>query len=191
MTHFDVRMKHTESTLTALAHMQYDLFCQKNHMIRSCIAAVVFILGVTNMSQWWGFLLIAYGSYLMSSKYAAANRTASRIAQQLQNSDGEYPSSRYLFEDSSIRIITLPNEQELDPLPYSAIAGLGKDMTAYYIFQNQYGGYMIPKAELGDRSDEFELFIEKKSGKLFLTKHTRFASLRQWMNRRYNEPPHL
>lgn len=191
MARYDVRMKHTETTLTALAHMQYDLFCQKDKILRSCFAAGAFILGVMNMSQWWGFLLIAYGSYLMSSKYAAANRTASKLAQQLKNSGADYPSSRYLFEDSSLRILTLPEGNELDPLPYSAVAGLGEDPTAFFIFQNQYGGYMIPKAELGDKEDDFKHFLEVKTGKLFVSKRTRFAGLRQWMNRRSNEPPHL
>ena len=78
-----------------------------------------------------------------------------------------------------MRIITLPNNSELDPLPYSEVVGLGADLYNYYIFRTEFGGYMIPKSELGDKSDEFRRFIEKKTGKLFVSKRSRFVRLRE------------
>lgn len=59
-------------------------------------------------------------------------------------------------------IITLPNNSELDPLPYSEIVGLGADLYNYYIFRTEFGGYMIPKSELGDKSEEFRRFHREK-----------------------------
>jgi hypothetical protein len=191
MALYEAKIKHTEETLTALAHMQYDLFCSGNRIARSAIAAGLFVFGALNYTQWWGLLLIAYGSYLISSKYAASNRTAKQLAKHINESGGEYPSSKYIFEENRMRVITLPNNAELDPLPYSDVAGLGADLNNFYIFRTEYGGYMIPKSELGDKSDEFKKFIERKTGKLFVTKRSRFVKLREWLYRKNNEPPHL
>lgn len=191
MALYEVKMKHTEASLTALAHMQYDLFCTSNRIAKTAVAAGLFVFGALNYTEWWGLLLIAYGSYLMSSKYSAANRTARQISKQIRDVGGDYPSSKYIFEEQRMRIITLPNNSELDPLPYSQVAGLGADLYNYYIFQTEYGGYMIPKSELGDKSIEFKNFIEKKTGKMFISKRSRFVGLREWMRKRSDEPYHL
>ena len=191
MALYEAKIKHTEETLTALAHMQYDLFCSGNRIARSAVAAGLFVFGALNYTQWWGLLLIAYGSYLISSKYAASNRTAKQLAKHINESGGEYPMSKYIFEENRMRVITLPNNAELDPLQYSDVAGLGADLNNFYIFRTEYGGYMIPKSELGDKSEEFKKFIERKTGKLFVTKRSRFIKLREWLYRKNNEPPHL
>ena len=62
MVFYEAHIKHTEETLTALAHMQYDLFCTGNRIGRTAIAAGLFVFGALNYTQWWGLLLIAYGS---------------------------------------------------------------------------------------------------------------------------------
>ena len=191
MKKFECTIKHNEESLTALSHMQYDLFCSSNRNMKTAIALCLFIAGALNVSKWWGLLLIAYGSYLFSSKYAAANRTARQIFQQLNDAGGEFPSSKYIFEENKMRIITLPNNAELDPLPYSKVEGLGEDFDNFYIFQSRYGGYMIPKSQLGEDKDEFKSFIEYKTGKIFRTRRSRLVSLRQWMRKRENEPYHL
>lgn len=191
MTYYEINMKHTESSITALAHMQYDLFCKSNRIAKSCICLVCFAVGAMNVSEWWGLLLICYGGYLMSSRYAAANRTASKLAKSISESGGEHPSSRYLFGENKMRVFTLPNESELDPLPYSAVEGLGEDLNAFYIFQSRYGGYMIPKSELGEKEREFRAFIEKKTGKMFISRRTRLPGVRMWLKNRGSEPEHL
>lgn len=191
MKKFEARIKHTESSLTALAHMQYDLFCTQDRKMKTILSMVLFIAGALNFETWWGLLLIAYGSYIFSSKYSAANRTARELSKQLKASGSEYPSSKYIFEENCMRIITLPNNSELDPLPYSAVEGLGEDLYNLYVFRNQFGGYMIPKSEIGDDNIvEFKKFVEKKTGKIFLSKSSRFVALRKWMRKR-DEPYHL
>lgn len=191
MKKFEATIKHTEESLTALSHMQYDLFCVKDKNAKTILAMVFFIAGALNVEAWWGLLLIAYGSYLFSSKYSAANRTAREISQQLKASGSDYPSSKYIFEENAMRIITLPNNSELDPLPYSQVAGLGEDIGNLYIFRTEYGGYMIPKSEIGDENIvEFKKFIEKKTGKIFVSRGSRFVELRKWLRRR-DEPYHL
>ena len=47
---------------------------------------------------------------------------------------------------------------------------LGEDGEYFYIFRNQYGGYMIPKAELGEKEKEFRLFMEKQTKQTFEAK---------------------
>ncbi len=191
MKKFECTVKHNEESLTALSHMQYDLFCTADRNVKTVIAVVLFAVGAVNVSQWWGLLLIAYGSYLFSSKYSAANRTARQIFKQLNDSGGEFPSSKYIFEENKMRIITMPNNSELDPLPYSQVEGLGEDTGNFYIFKNRYGGYMIPKSQLGDEKNEFKSFIESKTGKIFRSRRTRLFGLRQWLRKKENEPYHL
>ena len=41
MVFYEAHIKHTEETLTALAHMQYDLFCTGNRIGRTAIAGSV------------------------------------------------------------------------------------------------------------------------------------------------------
>ena len=103
-----------------------------------------------------------------------------------------FPHSRYLFGKEAIRIISLPGDEELDPLPYSQVCGLGEDNRNFYIFRDRYGGYVLPKEKLADREDAFRSFVEGKTGKFF--RRRRQAPIRrlmQWMKKRENEAYHL
>ena len=59
MAAFDITMKHTEESLEALAHMQYDLFCGSNRVARTILSAGMVLLGVIMHEQWWSILAIA------------------------------------------------------------------------------------------------------------------------------------
>ena len=132
MIHYQATMLHNEKTFQALAHMQYDLFCKKNLVVRTVISIAAMGAGILNFSQWWGALLIVYGAYLTSSKYAQANHTANKIVKGIKAAGLDFPASRYLFRD-------------------------------------QFGGYMIPKDEMGKEVDDFRFFVEQKCKKTFQT----------------------
>ena len=83
MAAFDITMKHTEESLESLAHMQYDLFCGSNRLVRTLLSAGIVLLGVLMHERWWSILAIAYGCYLTTSTYASANHTAHKIAGRL------------------------------------------------------------------------------------------------------------
>ena len=102
-----------------------------------------------------------------------------------------FPSSLYLFGKDAMQIITLPDGEQLDPLPYSQVLQLGEDFKAYYLFRDQYGGYRIPKEELGEREEEFRKFVQGKTGKKFIRRLTPLRRLRMWLDHRANEPEHL
>ena len=168
MIHYQIIMKHSEKTLERLAHMQYDLFCQRNRLSRSVISVVCMAAGVMNLKAWWGALLIVYASYLWSSTYAAANHTARKLCKGIQASGLGFPQSRYEFQDDALNIITLPENTSLgDPLFYSDVLKLGEDADYYYLFRDRLGGYMVPKAQLTGKEDAFRYFIEEKTGKSF------------------------
>ena len=170
MIHYQATMRHNEKTFQALAHMQYDLFCRKNLVTRSVISVAAMGAGILNFSQWWGALLIVYGAYLTSSKYAQANHTANKIVKSIKAAGLEFPVSRYLFRDNAMEVITMPENTSLgDPLMYDSVAKLGEDADYFYLFRDQYGGYMIPKEEMGKDVDEFRFFVELKTGKTFQT----------------------
>lgn len=165
---YQVEMQHTEKTFEALAHMQYDLFCMGNRIARSFLSLVLVILGVINFSQWWGVLVTAYGCYLVTSTYSAANHTAHKLTKQLRDSGLEFPASRYVFRKKAMEIISLPEETPLGkPLPYADIFRLGEDREFFYIFRDRYGGYMIPKAALEEKEEAFRSFLEEKTGQSF------------------------
>lgn len=165
---YQVEMQHTEKSFEALAHMQYDLFCMGNRVARSLLSLVLVILGVVNFSQWWGILITAYGCYLVTSTYSAANHTAHKLTKQLRDSGLDFPASRYVFKKKAMEVISLPEETPLGkPLAYAEVARLGEDREYFYIFRDRYGGYMIPKAALGEREDAFRDFLEEKTAQSF------------------------
>ena len=170
MIHYQATMRHNEKTFQALAHMQYDLFCRRNLVTRSVVSFAAMAVGIMNFSQWWGVLLIVYGSYLTSAKYAQANHTAGKLVKGIKAAGLDFPVSRYLFRDNAMEIITMPENTSLgDPLMYSDVLKLGEDGDYFYLFRDQYGGYMIPKEELGKDVDDFRFFVEQKAGKTFQT----------------------
>lgn len=61
---------------------------------------------------------------------------------------------------------------------------LGEDGEYFYLFRDQYGGYMIPKTELGDKESDFRAFVEKKTQKTFETKAAPILKLMRKRNRR-------
>ena len=168
MIHYNVTMQHNEKTFERLAHMQYDLFCKGNQMARTIISGVALVAGVLNFQQWWGCLLLVYGSYMASSKYASANHTAHKLIKAIKDTGMEFPQSRYVFRDTAMEVITMPENTSLgDPLMYSEISGLGEDDDYFYIFRDERGGYMMPKKELGKQAESFRSFMEGKTGKYF------------------------
>ena len=191
MPRFDIRMQHNEDSLVALAHMQYDLFCTRNRMARSLLSAVLIVIGIVYGSSVWSLFLVAYGIFLMTMTYASANRTAHKLCGRLKAANLPFPSSRYVFDDAAMRVISLPDGQELDPLPYEAVLRLGEDRDAYYLFRNQYGGYRVPKTALGEHEEEFRSFVQAKTHLVF---HRRLSPLRRlldWLKKRESEPEHL
>ena len=189
---FDIKMQHDEDTLVALSHMQYDLFCTRNRAARSILSILLIVIALLyGGGSWWSLLIIAYACYLTTSTYASSNRTAHKIAEQLKAANMPLPCSRYLFGKDEMRIITLPDGDELDPLPYSQVLQLGEDFKAYYLFRDQYGGYRIPKEELGEREEEFRNFVQGKTGKKFIRRLTPLRRLKMWLDNRASEPEHL
>ena len=195
MAKYEIEMKHTEDSLFALAHMQYDLFCTRNFVARNLLSFSLIALGAWFLSRVWGIFLILYGIYLMTSTYASANHTVRKLIAQIEASGKGYPSSRYRFEDKRIAITFhpgQPDEAELDPVPYGDIVKLGEDRSCYYLFPNAHGGYAIPKYALGKKQEEFAAFIEGKVGQRFYRRRpSPLRRLRDWMERRAREPEHL
>ena len=69
-----------------------------------------------------------------------------------------------------MEIITMPENTSLgDPLMYEAVEKLGEDAEYFYLFRDQFGGYMIPKEEMGKEVDDFRFFVEEKCKKTFQT----------------------
>ena len=182
---YQVEMQHTEKSFEALAHMQYDLFCMGNLVARSLLSLVLVILGVVNLSQWGGILITAYGCYLVTSTYSAANHTAHKLTKQLRDSGLDFPASRYVFKKKAMEVISLPEETPLGkPLAYAEVARLGEDREYFYIFRDRYGGYMIPKAALGEREDAFRDFLEEKTAQSFQGRSAPVVRLLRRLRRR-------
>lgn len=192
MSIFQATIRHDEKTFESLAHMQYDLFCKSNRVGRTILSIAMILLGIANSESWWGILVIGYGCYLTTSTYSASNHTAHKLARQIRAAGMDFPSSRYEFTEDGMNVISLPENQPFgSPLAYSAIYRLGEDLDYFYIFRDQYGGYMVPKSELEGETEEFCAFIEKKTGLRFQKKMPPIVKLMQKIRDRKKEPYHL
>lgn len=191
MTYYEVTMQHSADSLLALSRMQYDLFCTRNRIVRTILSAVLVIIGVLNYSAWWGIMLLAYGCYLTTSTYVSPDRTAHKLTAQIKQSGKPFPCSRYCFENGGLHIFAIPENTELDPLPYSEVERVGENANYFFIFRDQFGGYMVPKEALGDKVDAFRTFIEEKTGKPVALKASPFRRMLARMKRREDEPYHL
>ena len=189
-----ITMRHDEKALMALSHMQYDLFCTRNYIVRSILAMAAILVGGWYFKQIWGILLLAYGTYLLTSTYASANHTARKLIAAIQANGGSFPSSRYFFEDRHIRILYHPgesDEEELDPVGYGAVQKLGEDRAYLYLFTSDRGGYMIPKKALGDDESGFREFIRQRTRMDFQRSRLPMSRFRAWLYEREHRGPRL
>lgn len=189
-----ITMRHDEKTLMALSHMQYDLFCTRNYIVRNILAMAAILVGGWYFKQIWGILLLAYGTYLLTSTYASANHTARKLIAAIQANGGSFPSSRYFFEDRHIRILYHPgesDEEELDPVGYGAVQKLGEDRAYLYLFTSDRGGYMIPKKALGDDESGFREFIRQRTRMDFQRSRLPMSRFRAWLYEREHRGPRL
>ena len=189
-----ITMRHGEKTLMALSHMQYDLFCTRNYIVRNILAMAAILVGGWYFKQIWGILLLAYGTYLLTSTYASANHTARKLIAAIQANGGSFPSSRYFFEDRHIRILYHPgesDEEELDPVGYGAVQKLGEDRAYLYLFTSDRGGYMIPKKALGDDESGFREFIRQRTRMDFQRSRLPMSRFRAWLYEREHRGPRL
>ena len=192
MAIYEATIQHNDKTFEDLAHMQYDLFCQSNRLGRTILSIAAILLGIANSESWWGILVIAYGCYLTTSTYSSSNHTAHKLAKQIRAAGMNFPSSRYVFTEEGMVVYTMPENKPFgDILPYGDFRKLGEDRGYFYIFRDQYGGYMIPKSELDGDQDDFRNFIQRKSGMKFERKMAPIAKLMQKIKDRENEPYHL
>lgn len=191
MAIYEATIQHNDKTFEDLARMQYDLFCKSNRLGRTILSLAAVLLGIAYSESWWGILVIGYGCYLMTSTYSSSNHTAHKLAKQIRAAGMDFPSSRYEFTEEGMQVITQPENKPLgDIMPYGEFRKLGEDRGYFYIFRDQYGGYMIPKKELEDQ-ENFRYFIQRKSGLKFERKMPPIARLMQKMKNRENEPYHL
>ena len=195
MPKYEVTMTHTEDSLIALSHMQYDLFCTRNFIARSLLSIVVIVIGAIYFSHFWGIALVAYGAYLMTSTYSASNHTAKKLTETIKASGKGFPSSRYRFTEKGIEITFHPgkkDEEQLNPVGYGELLKLGEDADCFYLFPTANGGYCIPKEKLGEKQKAFREFVEAKTGKRFYRRRpSPIRQIMDWLRERANEPEHL
>ena len=59
METFEVEMRHDRQSLTALSHMQYDLFCQRNRMARGFLSLLLIVIAIFyGGGSWWSLLIL-------------------------------------------------------------------------------------------------------------------------------------
>ena len=188
---YQVTMTHTEKTFELLSRMQYDLFCKGNRVARTILSFGLVLLGVVYGDQWWGILVIAYGCYLTTSTYSAANHTAHKLSKGITQSGMAFPSSRYDFGEDRMEIVSLQNEKHpKSSLAYKDVRKIGEDGSYFYIFRDNRGGYMIPKAELSDE-DSFRSFLESRTGLVVESRVAPIVRLMRKYRQKKNEPWHL
>ena len=192
---FSFEMHHTPKSFEDLAHMQYDLFCKSNLVVRTVLSFAFLLIGVNNLKVWWGILLAVYGAYLLNPRYASANHTAHKLTAQLEKANVPFPASRFCFYDDRMDILPLPEDAgEVTSLAYPDFFRMAEDFHYIYIFRDKFGGYMIPKDSLKESERPFRRFLQEKTGKTIYKKRAPalrvFQEVKLFTSRR-NEPPHL
>lgn len=165
MIYYEITMQHSRESFELLAQMQYNLFCKTNRIVRSVLTIAAILFGLMHASEWWGILIIAYGCYLGTSTYSSANHTAHKLSEQVEKSGLGYPKSQFRFEADQVIIAPLPDQKDKRTvMSYSDVQGLGEDLNYFYLFRDPFGGYMIPKDALGEKTDRFRDFLEEHTG---------------------------
>lgn len=190
---FSFDITHSEETFTALAHMQYDLFCVSNQVARTAISIACILFGLYKSDSWWSLLLIFYGCYLITTRYLSANRTVRKLMAGIKESGMPMPSSRYEFTASGLSITPLPldPDEKASVIPYSEIVRLGEDLKYFFLFPSEHGGYIVPKSLTGENTREFKNFLQQKTGLKFSRRTSPASRLSGYIKRRGNEPYHL
>ena len=195
MPYYEVTMTHTEDSLIALSHMQYDLFCTRNFIARNILSIAAIAVGAIYFTRIWGIALVAYGAYLMTSTYSSSNYTVKKLTKAIHASGKGFPSSLYRFTEKGIEITFHPgqeDEAQLTPVGYGELLKLGEDANYFYLFPTANGGYCVPKEKLGEKQKEFRHFVETKTGKKFYRRRpSPMQRVRDWLRERNNEPEHL
>ena len=165
---YEITMQHTRESFEALSRMQYDLFCSGNRIARNILSLAAILFGLFHFSAWWGILAVAYGCYLTTSTYSSPNHTARKLADQVEQSGLGFPASRFLFYRNEVVICPIPDSgADHSTLAYRDIRRLGEDTHYFYLFRDEYGGYMIPKEALKDKIDDFRSFLEEAASQRF------------------------
>lgn len=165
MIYYEITMQHSRESFELLSQMQYNLFCKTNRIVRSVLTIAAVLFGLMHTSEWWGILIIAYGCYLGTSTYSSANHTAHKLSDQVEKSGLGYPKSRFRFEEKELIISPIPDQRDKrTSLSYPELQGLGEDLNYFYLFRDSFGGYMIPKEALGNKTDRFRDFLEEHTG---------------------------
>lgn len=164
---YSINFVHTAETLKLLSRAQYDLFCKSNLYIRTVISIVLIFVSMNFLDKWYGPLILLYGAYLLLSKYMQADHTSRKLVKTIKESGKPFPKSRYDFFDDRLQVYRLDDGSNLliDTLYYKNVKGIYDDFVNYYIFRDNFGGYVIPKVSLLDKEDEFREFIEKRTYK--------------------------
>lgn len=181
MTKYEFTMEHSAGSFEALAHMQYDLFCRVNRVARFLVGIGAGLIGVMNMSVWWGMLLLVYGGYMLSGRYSSANHTARKLSRQLEESGAPYPRTRFLFHEQAVEILDLndPSAPQVF-LKYAEVQAVGEDYRYFYLFRDRYGGYMLPKEQLGEREERFRMDLVERCGRSVQSSSAPALRLLRW-----------
>lgn len=165
MTYYEVTMQHNADSLLALSRMQYDLFCTRqpyrpHHPQRNTRHhRRVELLRLVGYSA-AGVRLLSHHQHLcVTGSHGAQAHRADKAVRQA------FPLLPLLLRERRLHIFAMPENKELDPLPYSEVERVGENASYFFIFRDQFGGYMVPKDALGDKVDGFRKFIEEKTGK--------------------------
>lgn len=179
---------HTRDSIRALSIMHYKLFETGARIVRDITAATMLVLGVVLIQNWWAFLLIFYGSFLLTGRYNSPRRKADKIIKALKESDRSFPSSKYKFDNFGIHVFETGSEKEEALLAYKNVYEIGEDGEYLFFFRDRYGGYVISKEVIqgknGDENlDEFRKYVENKTGKKFVKARTPFMMLKDGVSK--------
>lgn len=155
----NAKMQHTKETIQRLARIQHRTYCQGQRLMTLIFSIVMLFLSVSgNFSQTTSLVLVFIGCWAFTGMNVPADRNAKKI---IDMAKGDFPASRYIFED----VIRIIGDGQETKLAYSDIYSLICDGPYLYLFLNQSSAYMIDLKEMDEASqNRLKTLLCEKTG---------------------------
>lgn len=157
MKRYTAHIHHTYDTILRMCRALDDTFFFKRKMLMALAGVALTVLGVWNMENIAGILMLMIGCWMLVSLNLPAKNQADNIKKAL---GGVYPQNKYEFFDKHFVLFA----QNQDIVNYSSLIRLVEDDGFCYLCLNENAGYMLEKASLGQDLEKFKAFMAKATG---------------------------
>lgn len=160
-------MQHDTATVKRLSAVQFRTFSAARRFVLYALSLVLILFGfglIYDLGSPWRYIPLAFGCILFVNVGTFAGLKADRTLHAIRQQGGQFPCTKMVFGDSSIRITEEGSKSH--SMKYTDILRLAEDREYYYLFVTTEAAYMVPKEQIRD-NPAFRTHLEQKSKKQF------------------------